>query len=177
MEAGADLILGHHPHVLQGIERRGLSVVAHSLGNFVFNEFEWTYVLPDGTASRLLSPLTPENRKGAIATFEWTGPQPPAVSLTYTKIEPHGRVRVDADPAREPHTRMLSAGITRRWYRAWWQWYAIRREWSLRLQGEMSLRRLLGNLHRVRLRHLTGLLGALRRSARMVFEKSTNPYE
>jgi poly-gamma-glutamate synthesis protein (capsule biosynthesis protein) len=36
-EAGADLVLGHHPHVVQGIERSGRSVIAHSLGEFVFD--------------------------------------------------------------------------------------------------------------------------------------------
>lgn len=36
LEAGADLIIGHHPHVWQGIDRRDRSLVAYSLGNFVF---------------------------------------------------------------------------------------------------------------------------------------------
>lgn len=36
-EAGADLVLGHHPHVLQGVERRGRTLVAYSLGDAVFN--------------------------------------------------------------------------------------------------------------------------------------------
>ena len=36
VDAGADLVLGHHPHVLQGIERyRGKSIF-YSLGNFAF---------------------------------------------------------------------------------------------------------------------------------------------
>ncbi len=36
IDAGADLVLGHHPHVLQGVERyRGRHIV-YSLGNFVF---------------------------------------------------------------------------------------------------------------------------------------------
>jgi len=34
--AGADVVAGHHPHVLQGIEERGDAVVAYSLGNFVW---------------------------------------------------------------------------------------------------------------------------------------------
>ncbi len=33
---GADLVVGHHPHVLQGIERHGNGAVAYSLGNFLF---------------------------------------------------------------------------------------------------------------------------------------------
>ncbi|MEW6547129.1 MAG: CapA family protein [Bacillota bacterium] len=36
LAAGADLIIGHHPHVWQGIDRREKSLVAYSLGNFIF---------------------------------------------------------------------------------------------------------------------------------------------
>lgn len=44
--AGADLVLGHHPHVLQGFEVTGddsspagrTSLIAYSLGNFVFDQ-------------------------------------------------------------------------------------------------------------------------------------------
>ena len=35
-DAGADVILGHHPHVPQGVEVRDGKVVFYSLGNFVF---------------------------------------------------------------------------------------------------------------------------------------------
>lgn len=34
---GATLLLGHHPHVLQGIEKAGGSLVAYSLGEFLFD--------------------------------------------------------------------------------------------------------------------------------------------
>lgn len=37
--AGAALVVGHHPHVLQGYSREGSSLVAYSLGNFVFAYF------------------------------------------------------------------------------------------------------------------------------------------
>ncbi|MEO6351289.1 MAG: CapA family protein, partial [Candidatus Limnocylindrales bacterium] len=39
INAGASLVLGHHPHVLQGYMRRGKTLVAFSLGNFVFSRF------------------------------------------------------------------------------------------------------------------------------------------
>jgi poly-gamma-glutamate capsule biosynthesis protein CapA/YwtB (metallophosphatase superfamily) len=38
LAAGADLILGHHPHVAQPIAVTGDRVVAYSLGNFVFDQ-------------------------------------------------------------------------------------------------------------------------------------------
>ena len=36
VRAGADLVVGHHPHVLQGVERYRGGIIAYSLGNFVF---------------------------------------------------------------------------------------------------------------------------------------------
>ncbi len=36
IDSGADAVIGHHPHVLQGIERYGQGVIVYSLGNFVF---------------------------------------------------------------------------------------------------------------------------------------------
>ncbi len=35
MSAGADLIIGHHPHVLRGCERCGRGWIVYSLGNFL----------------------------------------------------------------------------------------------------------------------------------------------
>jgi poly-gamma-glutamate capsule biosynthesis protein CapA/YwtB (metallophosphatase superfamily) len=36
-EAGADLVIGGHPHWVQGWERFGSTTVVHSLGNFIFD--------------------------------------------------------------------------------------------------------------------------------------------
>jgi len=37
IDAGADLVLGHHPHVIQDMERHGAGVIIYSLGNFLFD--------------------------------------------------------------------------------------------------------------------------------------------
>ncbi|HUQ03831.1 MAG TPA: CapA family protein, partial [Kofleriaceae bacterium] len=37
VDAGADLVIGSHPHVLQGVERYKGGVIAYSLGNFLFD--------------------------------------------------------------------------------------------------------------------------------------------
>ncbi len=39
IDAGAALVVGHHPHVLQGYRATGNSLIAYSMGNFVFNRF------------------------------------------------------------------------------------------------------------------------------------------
>jgi len=36
--SGADIVIGHHPHVLQSVERIGDTLVLYSLGNFVFDQ-------------------------------------------------------------------------------------------------------------------------------------------
>ena len=36
IDSGADAVIGHHPHVLQGIELYKSGVIAYSLGNFIF---------------------------------------------------------------------------------------------------------------------------------------------
>jgi poly-gamma-glutamate capsule biosynthesis protein CapA/YwtB (metallophosphatase superfamily) len=37
IDAGAHLVIGHHPHVVQEIERYGDGLIAYSLGNFLFD--------------------------------------------------------------------------------------------------------------------------------------------
>jgi poly-gamma-glutamate capsule biosynthesis protein CapA/YwtB (metallophosphatase superfamily) len=66
VEAGADLVVNHHPHVVGGIERRDGAVVAWSLGNLVFDQKLWptfpSYLLrasvtADGVARVVADPL------------------------------------------------------------------------------------------------------------------------
>jgi poly-gamma-glutamate synthesis protein (capsule biosynthesis protein) len=35
VDAGANLVLGHHPHVVQGLEMYGNALICYSLGNFI----------------------------------------------------------------------------------------------------------------------------------------------
>ncbi|TSC79724.1 MAG: poly-gamma-glutamate synthesis protein (capsule biosynthesis protein) [Parcubacteria group bacterium Gr01-1014_29] len=38
IDAGARVVIGHHPHVVQSVEEYGGGVIAYSLGNFVFDQ-------------------------------------------------------------------------------------------------------------------------------------------
>ncbi len=42
IEAGAAAVLGHHPHILQGVERYKDGVILYSLGNFAFGSYSNT---------------------------------------------------------------------------------------------------------------------------------------
>ena len=54
IDAGAALVIGSHPHVLQPVERYGDGLIAYSLGNFVFDGF-WD---PANDSAILLAELT-----------------------------------------------------------------------------------------------------------------------
>lgn len=43
IDCGADMVIGHHPHILQGIELYNGKYIAYSLGNFVFGGNEILY--------------------------------------------------------------------------------------------------------------------------------------
>lgn len=50
IDSGADVLLGHHPHVLQGWENYKDGVIAYSLGNFLFGQVWWSDCLTTAIA-------------------------------------------------------------------------------------------------------------------------------
>ena len=66
VDAGADLVVNHHPHVIGGIEQRNGTVIAWSLGNLIFDQTLWktfpsylltAYVTADGVIRTVINPL------------------------------------------------------------------------------------------------------------------------
>ena len=52
VDSGASIILGHHPHVVQGIERYQNSVIFYSLGNFLF-DFLWNRLARESIIAKI----------------------------------------------------------------------------------------------------------------------------
>lgn len=61
VDAGADLVLGFHPHAIQGFEAYGRGLIAYSLGNFVMDQWE-----PVTTESMLLEIALTRGRDGQV---------------------------------------------------------------------------------------------------------------
>lgn len=66
IDAGADMVLAHHPHVIQGVEFYKGRLIAYSLGDFVFDHYSRktgeAFILeaelgPDGTPEALAVPV------------------------------------------------------------------------------------------------------------------------
>jgi len=116
-KAGADLILGAHPHVLQGIGCLGAAPVVYSAGNFVFPVsgfytrrsaiFEFDFPPQGGSPSVLLFPTMIDDQGAPqIAT---TGPREEILAemarlsqpLGMALINGSGSCRAEASPAPE----------------------------------------------------------------------------
>ncbi|MGB9724251.1 MAG: CapA family protein [Chloroflexia bacterium] len=76
VEAGADLVLGSHPHWVQGLERyRGVPIL-YSLGNFIADQM-WSI----------------ETRQGLIARITFRGTRPVGLQLQAVQIEDYHQPR------------------------------------------------------------------------------------
>jgi hypothetical protein len=83
--AGADLILGHHPHVVQGVEMIGSVPVFYSLGNYIFDQY-----FSDEVKTGLLLELTFSEFEPALILHP--------VTTQHTKAQPRlmlGQERTD----------------------------------------------------------------------------------
>ena len=78
--AGADIILEHHPHVPQGVEMVDGTLIAYSLGNFVFGAHSMDYMARNGPHTADSFVLLAEVDKGGVRSFERVPcaiPEPP----------------------------------------------------------------------------------------------------
>jgi hypothetical protein len=76
VEAGADLVIGHHPHTLQGIGQHRGAPILYSAGNFVFDQregermesaiFHLTWTEGEGWRIRAVPVWIPRSRMGPI---------------------------------------------------------------------------------------------------------------
>ncbi|MGE5397346.1 MAG: CapA family protein [Chitinophagales bacterium] len=56
VDGGADLIIGHHPHIVQGVERYKNGLIAYSLGNFIFDQNQHVYTRQGFILKAILTP-------------------------------------------------------------------------------------------------------------------------
>jgi len=91
--AGADLVVGHHPHVVQGVERVGRACVAHSLGEFIF----------DGTVGHVLAKEAQERRRQSFVVLAHLGADSPV------EVERHPTVADAAGRPSSPDRTLLAA--------------------------------------------------------------------
>ena len=70
IDAGASVVFGHHPHVLQGIEKHKKGLIIYSLGNLVF-DFDYIDYMHPGLPNALSGMLRVEVSKEGVVGCEF----------------------------------------------------------------------------------------------------------
>jgi poly-gamma-glutamate synthesis protein (capsule biosynthesis protein) len=178
IDNGADIIVGHHPHVIQGMERYKNGVIAYSLGNFLFDEFLWESQTDQGEIKLLTSKLTPENREGVGLAMDMdeTGLR---CSQIPTRINDHAEIEIDRTMRRERKLRRVSypLGLGFSSYQCLWRLYSTKREFQLRVWNRCRTMDILSKIHKFRFRHIVELYTIIRKSSGIIFNKRDNPYD
>jgi hypothetical protein len=175
--AGADILLGHHPHVLQGEERIGKTVISYSSGNFLFDEFPWSASFEDGSKRDFHSALSEKNRQGMMLKICFMGNSEIVTKHIFTKITGDAIIELDTKPARQKEYKRFSSRLHMPLYDIFWKMYSIKREWDLRLKYQLSPGYIIRKFYKIRPKHFKEIYTKLRRSSKISSGKSTNPYE
>ena len=177
VDAGADVIFGHHPHVVQGIENLGGALVSYSSGNFVFDEFEWEFSDSFGKPVRLVERLSNLNRLGEIVRVRIRDSQIQTYDALPTTVGQNGEVEIGQSGDDFKHLKQLSQRLQIPFYSQFWRFYSLTQEWFIRLKPLFAGRSAWEIIKDIRPRHFGQLIDKLKRSGRITFEKTSNPYE
>jgi poly-gamma-glutamate synthesis protein (capsule biosynthesis protein) len=177
IDLGALIVYGHHPHVVQGMERYKHGLILYSLGNFFFPRFVRTdglrFQFP-GESTRTAAVLCDVGASG-IQSFS-TVPLATGRGKRIRVLEGHAAARATQTLV------SLSTALSEADYATLWQMHHGRTERKRRRQEEGFRVRgdgagfwrrahalgVAGSLRRLRRRHVVEVLRLVRRSARLL---------
>lgn len=122
IDAGADLVIGHHPHVARRIDRHGRGLIAYSLGNFVFDQL-WNQWLRIGLVLRVR--LSRHGVEDYATEWVWIGddyqPRPMAGADRHAAFEAFGALQSPPDwtSRDEEYERHYEELVTRNRYESY----------------------------------------------------------
>ena len=122
VDAGARIIVGHHPHVIQGWERYGGGIIYYSLGNFLFPDYPEQGLAFHGSAQIGLASCLFLDGSGSVASEELIPVQCNALGV----VKPlAGSARVET----LAHVESISSVLQDQDYEQAWKSEVRRHEW------------------------------------------------
>jgi len=122
IDAGAHIVVGHHPHVIQGFERYKHGVIFYSLGNFFFPDFY--------TKSGTLHQWPEESNRSLVARCWINKAKVTRVEPCFTFMNRDYRLAILDGDEREKamsEIKRLSQDITKDDYKSFWIAYEQKR--------------------------------------------------
>lgn len=119
IDAGASLIIGHHPHIIQGYEKYKDGVILYSLGNFCDSDLEW-----HGADKTYRSKLKIADRESIMAQVRFTKTEIAGLEFSPTWLSDEGQPAL-AEGQKEEELRAKfirrSEVIARPDFQAYWE--------------------------------------------------------
>jgi poly-gamma-glutamate synthesis protein (capsule biosynthesis protein) len=113
VDAGADVVVGHHPHTVHGVERYRSGVICYSLGNFLFHSLgpaDLVITRPSAPKYDLTSLTSGEALEGAVLMVTVDGGKIRAVSLRPMVLDEQGEPQLAGDRAGAILGRIVAHG-------------------------------------------------------------------
>lgn len=163
---GADLILGHHPHVPQGIEKYKNGYIAYSLGNFIFSDIHWFWMNEAGKKMRSAVRLNNNNRESIILTVSLTKSGIQRLELAPCLISKNLQpVLITDNESLKKKINKLSEKYYVANYERFWRRYSLVQKYKA-LSSNITRR--LKNIHRLRPAHAKELFDMVRYGSKTV---------
>jgi hypothetical protein len=152
VDAGAQLVVGHHPHMLQGFEFYRERPVLHSIGNFFLPP------IIDSKGRKQLRSAT--DRELAIPELVFEDGKPVTLGWRFGKVTRDYMVQLFDGPGQEAGMKFLqelSGPLAEDSYDSFWSEYLVKRERQLARSAVLkALRKLLVNNPVTTLRTISG---------------------
>ena len=154
IDCGVDLILGHHPHVCQGIEKYKNGYIYYSLGNFLFSEIEWDWHDYYNNTIKSIVPLKGKNKEFLIADISISKNGIIEGDYKSGLINDEYQAVLDKRIYRQKQINALSTDIGKKDYRKIWNRKKIRHNLIVGLRSTLKRFK---NLNRIRFKHFIEL--------------------
>ncbi|NIR52038.1 CapA family protein [candidate division KSB1 bacterium] len=141
IDSGADLVLGHHPHVLQGLELYKNRLIAYSLGNFAFGSYSphavdsiilRAYLNDEGLLYAHCIPINVDNREVEFQPEVVEGKRKTAIISKLQKLS----VQLNGDQDIIADSGMIT-GDWASFYENWLVHTAVNSYWNVFLESEL----------------------------------------
>lgn len=158
IDSGANLIIGHHSHVAQGLEKWKHGLIAYSLGNFVFSKINWQWKTEEGELRKSTIPLKKINRESFILKVEVNVGKKVDCAICGTYIGRNGQLQLA--PSVNKKIRYLSGLLELPDYDTFFIKELRRFQRRTKLMKALSR---LTRLHKLNLKHFYELISILRK--------------
>lgn len=174
IDSGASLVLGHHPHVLQGLEKYNNGIIVYSLGNFIFSDICWHGMSIDGDPFIFEKKWNHENRKSILfeCFFNKNGIESYNIHHYHSGAELYPTLSAEVSSRNDEYDRISDQLGKDNYVRSWRIYTAKKELLDILVQVRSSLVKLITKPWKIRRKHIESLLAKIKVSAKVIKGKN-----